>query len=188
MFVYDNGNLSVLAMKKCGHIAMLSYFDVQSHGENTLADWLFSSSSKVVVVRHPVERMHAAINWNNEVFISRLEEFERTGTCDQIHIIENLINYDDRDWYIEEYVFNQHCRPYMKSIQSRDFRIIKFEDLSDYIPKFTVHDTKTQNRDLDPFPTNRYFQKEDMLQEIEAYETVLATKEVITPEEWKALT
>lgn len=172
MFVYDNGKLNTLAVKKCGHTAMLYYFNnvVDSDQDNRISVWLFGSSPKVAVVRHPVERMHSAINWYREV--------SPTGR----------IKLDPGELAIEEYIFNQHCRPYMKLIQNRDFRIINFEELIQYIPKVTFHDTKTRNRNIDPFPTNRYFQKEDMLQEIEAYETILATKEVITPEEWKALT
>jgi hypothetical protein len=78
----------------------------------------------------------------------------------------------------------------MHIIKNRDFRIIKFEDLSQYIPKISPRgaETNTTNRNIDPFPKNRYFKREDMIKEIELYESLLANREVITPEEWKALT
>ena len=91
---------------------------------------------------------------------------------------------------VERFIFNQHCRPYMHIIKNRDFRIIKFEDLSQYIPKISPRgaETNTTNRNIDPFPKNRYFKREDMIKEIELYESLLVNREVITPEEWKALT
>lgn len=172
MFVYDNGKLNILTVKKCGHAAMIHYFNnaVESDPDNRLSLWLFGDSPKVAVIRHPVERMHSAINWYRAV--------SPTGR----------IPADSNEFSSEEYIFNQHCRPYMWFIQKRDFRIIRFEQLIQYIPKATFHDTKTRNREIDPFPTNRYFNREDMLREIEAYHNILETKQVITPEEWKELT
>ena len=188
MLVHDNGNLNVLSMKKCGHVAMTYYFDMIKPPTCNYIQWISNPSPKILVVRHPVERMHAAINWHRGVFETRLEEYYRTGTCDRMDLIEDLIGYENPQPYIDEYIFNQHCRPYMHIFRNRDFRIIMFENLSRYIPKITDLDTKTRNRNLDPFPINRYFSRYDMLDEIQAYETILQTKEVITPEEWKALT
>ena len=62
--------------------------------------------------------------------------------------------------------------------------------MSQYVPKILPGgiDTNTTNKNIDPFPKNRYFKREDMLREIELYESFLVNREVITPEEWKALT
>lgn len=198
MFVYDNGNVNVLSMKKCGHSAMVYYFnrnkkytdpgDPHEYIHNGFPGWISFASPKAVVVRNPIQRMRASINWYIEVFEKRVIEYEATGKVDDFNLIKDLINYKDREWRVEEFIFNQHCRPYLQIIKSRDFRIIRFENLSEYIPKETLHDTKTRACNIDPFPVNRYFNRDDMLQELEVYENIVATREVITPEEWKAIT
>ena len=192
IFIHDNGNLNVLSMTKCGHTAMSYYFGIELPMQKTFAHWIEGESPKVVVLRHPVERMHSAINFHEKQFNERIVKYKTTGECDDFSLIEFLINCDDgqREWEIERFIFNQHCRPYMHIIKNRDFRIIKFEDLSQYIPKISPRgaETNTTNRNIDPFPKNRYFKREDMIKEIELYESLLANREVITPEEWKALT
>ena len=191
--VHDNGNLNVLSMPKCGHTAMWEYFDLlHIRQSRTFADWLKSNSPKVVVLRHPAERMHSAITFCNEMWDTRSIEYKKTGKCFDFPEIEQWVNLNstDRKRSIDEFIFNQHCRPYMHIIKNRDFRIIKFEDLSQYVPKILPGgiDTNTTNKNIDPFPKNRYFKREDMLREIELYESLLVNREVITPEEWKALT
>jgi hypothetical protein len=191
--VHDNGNLNVLSMPKCGHTAMWEYFDLlHIRQSRTFADWLKSNSPKVVVLRHPAERMHSAITFCNEMWDTRSIEYKKTGKCFDFPEIEQWVNLNstDRRRSIDEFIFNQHCRPYMHIIKNRDFRIIKFEDLSQYVPKILPGgiDTNTTNKNIDPFPKNRYFKREDMLREIELYESFLVNREVITPEEWKALT
>lgn len=190
MFIHDNGRLNVLSHKKCGHIAMIRYFgmnEMQNTTLGTFGDWISNPSPKVLVVRHPVERMHSAINWYKGVFESRIKFYQQHGHVDIFDLIKAFIH--DHDGSLqEEYIFNAHCRPYLKLIKNTDFRIIKFEDLKNYIPKHTAHDTKTSNREMYPFPKNKYFNEQDMLQEIAAYEEILTLKEVITSEEWKELT
>jgi hypothetical protein len=189
IFAHDNGNLNILSMPKCGHTAMWDYFDLLDIRQTrTFAHWLEGVSPKVVVLRHPAQRMHSSIAFYNEVWNTR-------GIRDARHIweeVEYWSNLDDtsREKDVEEFIFNQHCRPYMHILKNRDFRIIKFEDLSQYIPKILPGDidTNTTNKNIDPFPKNRYFKREDMLKEIELYENLLVNREVITPEEWKALT
>lgn len=192
IFVHDNGNLNVLSMTKCGHTAMSYYFGIQLPMQKTFAHWLEGESPKIVVLRHPVERMHSAITFYDKQFNELIVEYETTGQCDDFSLIEYLINWDEqtRAHEIEKYIFNKHCRPYMHILKNRDFRIIKFEELPQYIPKVAPGgiETNTTNRNIDPFPMNKYFKREDMLREIELYENLLETREVITPEEWKALT
>lgn len=187
MFIHDNGKLNVLSNKKCGHVAMTYYFGMERPENRSFVDWISFPSPKVVVVRHPVERMHSAIRWNEIMFEERLKDYRETGEVDRFDLIEDIIHDHDGSMR-EEYVFYQHCRPYMKMFKNRDFRIIKFEDLGKYIPKITDYDTRTRNRNIDPFPENRYFSRQDLIQELEVYEEILQKKEVITPEEWKELT
>lgn len=188
MLIYDNGNLNILSHTKCGHIAMINYLAVKELKQFEYSDWLVNPSPKILVIRHPVERMHSAISWADAMFLRRLKEYDETGKCDNFHLIANLVNSTNREAYIQDYIFNAHCKPYMHIIKKQQFRIIKFEELRNYIPKMTAFDTKTQNRALDPFPENTYFNRKDMLQEIEDYEEILQQKELITSEEWKELT
>lgn len=180
-------------MPKCGHTAMWNYFDLlHIRQSRTFAHWLEGVSPKVVVLRHPAERMHSAITFYDEVWNTRSIEYQKTGKCFDFPEVElwSSLNSTDREWETEEFIFNQHCRPYMHIIKNRDFRIIKFEDLSQYVSKVAPGgiETNITNRNIDPFPSNRYFKREDMLREIELYESLLVNREVITPEEWKALT
>jgi hypothetical protein len=153
----------------------------------TLVNWLEFQSPKVVVLRHPVQRMHSAIAFYDRLWNSQIVEYQKTGIDDNLHTFKHFI---DNPANIEEYIFDQHCRPYMNILKNRDFRIIKFEDLSQYIPKVDPCNIEINptNKDIDPFPKNRYFKREDMLKEIELYENLLVNREVITVEEWKALT
>jgi hypothetical protein len=189
MFVHDNGNINVLAMEKCGHTAMWHYFDLLHLSQpRTFAHWLEYQSPKVVVLRHPIERVHSAMRFADKVFNhpeKRQEILETVRFSDQF-----FEYYDNNPSEIPEFVFNRHCRPYMHILKNRDFRIIKFEDLSQYIPTVLPGGiaTNTTDRSIDPFPSNRWFTRKDMLKEIELYENLLVNREVITAEEWKALT
>lgn len=188
IFVHDNGNLNVLSMPKCGHTAMWHYFGLlHLRMTRTLAYWLESQSPKVVVLRHPAQRMHASIAFYDRLWNSQIVEYQKTGIHDNLHDFKHFI---DNPIDIEEYIFDQHCRPYMNILKNRDFRIIKFEDLSQYIPKVNPCNIEINptNKDIDPFPKNRYFKREDMLKEIELYENLVTSREVITPEEWRELT
>ncbi len=133
--------------------------------------------------------MHSAINFYEKQFNEWITEYRKTGIAEK-EDLDFYQSFIDDPLNIEEYIFNAHCRPYMHILKNRDFRIIKFEELSQYIPKIAPGgiETNTTNKDIDPFPSNRYFKREDMLKEIELYENLLETREVITPEEWKALT
>jgi hypothetical protein len=187
VFIHDNGNLNVLSMTKCGHTAMSYYFGMPIPPARTFSHWLEYESPKVVVLRHPVERMHSAITFYDKQFNEQIVDYQKTGKTDNLDFFKSFIE-DPRN--IESYIFDLHCRPYLNAIKNRDFRIIRFEDLSEYIPKIAPGDieTNTTNRNVDPFPKNRYFKREDMLREIELYENLVTSREVITPEEWKELT
>jgi hypothetical protein len=175
-------------MSKCGNTAMWHYFDLlHLRMTRTLAYWLESQSPKIVVLRHPAQRMHAAIAFYDKLWNSQIVEYEKNGTHDNLHMFKHFIG---NPLEVDTWIFDQHCRPYMNIIKSRDFRIIKFEDLSQYIPKINPCNIEINpaNKGIDPFPKNRYFKREDMLREIELYENLVASREVITPEEWKELT
>jgi hypothetical protein len=187
VFIHDNGNLNVLSMPKCGHTAMSYYFGIQLPMQKTFVHWLEYESPKVVVLRHPAERMHSAITFYDKQFNEQIVEYQKTRKTDNLDFFKSFI---EDSLNIESYIFDLHCRPYMSILKNRDFRIIKFEDLSQYIPKVAPGgiETNTTNRNIDPFPKNRYFKREDMLREIEVYESLFANREVITVEEWKELT
>lgn len=187
MLIHDNGNLNILAMEKCGHTAMWYYFDMPQI-QKYFVDWLEFKTPRVVVLRHPMERVHSAISFTDKLF---REEEKTEEILAAVKFSNNFFEYyDNNPSEIPEYIFNRHCRPYMHILKNRHFRIIKFEELSQYIPKILPGGiaTNTTNRSVDPFPSNRWFTRKDMLKEIELYESLLVNREVITIEEWKELT
>ena len=126
IFVHDNGNLNVLAMPKCGHTAMWDYFDLHHlRMTRTFAHWLEFTSQKVVVLRHPAKRMHSAIEFYNRRWNIPILEYQKNGIETELHLFKHFI---EDPLEVEKYIFDQHCRPYMHIIKSRDFRIIKFEE------------------------------------------------------------
>jgi hypothetical protein len=187
MFVHDNGNLNVLAMEKCGHTAMWCYFDMPLM-QKYFADWLEYTSPRVVVLRHPMERVHSAMRFADKLFNNGQKTKE---IMEAVRFTPEFFDYyDNNPSEISEYVFNRHCRPYMHILKNRDFRIIKFEELPQYIPTVLPGGiaTNTTDRNIDPFPSNRWFTRKDMIKEIEIYENLVENREVITIQEWKALT
>ena len=108
-------------MPKCGHTAMWDYFGLHHlRMTRTLAYWLESQSPKVVVLRHPAQRMHASIAFYDRLWNSQIVEYQKTGIHDNLHDFKHFI---DNPIDIEEYIFDQHCRPYMNTLKNRDFRI-----------------------------------------------------------------
>jgi hypothetical protein len=186
MLVYDNGNLNVLAMEKCGHIAMWCYFNMPM--QKYLSDWLEFTSPRVVVLRHPMERVHSAMRFSDKLF-DRQQNPQKT--LKEATFSEDFFEYyDNNPSEISEFIFNRHCRPYMHILKNRDFRIIKFEELHQYIPTVLPGGiaTNTTDRNIDPFPFNKWFTRKDMVREIEIYENLVENREIITIQEWKELT
>ena len=65
MFVFDNGKVSVLCVTRCGHTSMYEHFGIEPYtipGKSPM-QWLMTNSKKVVVLRHPLERMTSAFNF-----------------------------------------------------------------------------------------------------------------------------
>lgn len=192
MYVHANDKINVLSMTKCGHTAMAKYFsESKKLGEPSINFdlWKQQTQNRVVVLRHPVERMHSAIGWYDKMYGQSIRKYDQTGIIDRHGPFElnKFIRSKDRDHDMQTAIFYGHCLPYMHNLTNTDFKIIKFEDLIKYIPYYSFIVTDTTNRDIDPFPENKYFSKEDLLREIDLYNQFLE-RDIITPEEWKELT
>ncbi len=153
-------------MTKCGHVSMIKHFDVDPAGSN-LDRWISNPSQKIVVLRHPIERLHSAIAYFEEL---------------------HKIFPPNEDFDYDLAVYYGHSIPYMSKIKDQTFRIIRFEDLSLYIDKAPHIITNTTNRKLVNFKENIYYTREDLLEEVDIYHSFLQNKTIITPEEWKELT
>lgn len=164
MFVYDNKKVSVYCANRCGNTSMYSYFGIPKYTlPNATPDiWYNTNSTKVVVLRNPVERMYSA--------------------CNLFKII-NLRGEAGKNFYV-------HCAPYLHDIQQNwDFKVIDFYKLSNYIPiSNDTIPTASGKITTGEYIVNEFFTEAELFQECFLYETLMKTKEEITPEEWKELT
>lgn len=161
MFVHDNGKVSVLSVTRCGHTSMYDYFGIPRYTltGNSPFTWYNTNSIKVVVLRNPIERMYSA----HKIIMEIKKESEQR--------------------------FYEHCYPYLHMLLVfSKFKIIHFKKLGNYIPFSKNTDPTYTNNETGKYIVNRFFTEADLLQECNLYQTLIDSKEEITPEEWKELT
>lgn len=207
--IAGNDNLKVLVQTRCGHTNLFQYFGNDLKEQHTLEPWI-NSPRRIVVLRHPVERMHSAIAMYEssvKVLINHYEsqadkpafiEAMRQKTPEYIdYFIENYFNVADKEAVKEHTIFLVHSQPYMHQIVDYDFEVIKFENLKDYIPPIgdPIYNPRLQSgitnqtmRTYPEFPTNRYYTETDLLKEIDLYSGFIESKKEISVDDWLALT
>ena len=161
MFVHDNGKVSVLSVTRCGHTSMYDYFGIPRYTLTgvRLFTWYNTNSTKVIVLRHPIERMYSA----HKTIIEIRKQSEQE--------------------------FYHHCFQYLRMcLLYSNFKIIHFKKLGNYIPISKYTDSTYTNNETGKYIVNEFFTEAELLQECSLYETLMKTKEEITPEEWKELT
>ena len=156
MLVYDNGKVCVLANTRCGHTAMAEYFGVW--GIDTGHDWVNTAAQRILVLRHPYDRLHSAL-------------------CVMKFAPENV---DSDEW------LKIHSSPYLQNIsEDIDFRIIDFYKLRNYIPlSYNTRLTYSNHTPLERLPELSV----EMQEEYERYCYFKHNREEISPEEWRELT
>lgn len=165
MFIHDNGKVCVASATRCGHTSMYSYFGIEEYSMSTdIRKWIWnpSNSKKIIVLRNPVERMLSAYN--------RIISTQSPGK-----------NND----------FAGHCSPYLVNIpKQHDFYVIDFRNLGYYIPVSpkTIITGSSKSISTGFYINNSKFSKQDLKNELEAYNYFITNKQQITPEEWKELT
>lgn len=210
--IAGNDKIQVLVQTRCGHTNMFQYLGLSSEDfkeHDTLDNWV-ASPRRVVVLRHPVERMNSAVQlYDTQIkflidlyhsqtdkpkFIESLYQKNPTYTD---YFVKNFFNIDDRDEVREKINFLVHSFPYMHHIVDYDFEIVKFENLKDYIPP---RGDPIYNKDLDSgvtnqtnkvyavFPENRHYTEDDLLREVQLYESFIETKKELSVTDWRLLT
>ena len=201
MFVHDNSKISVLANSRCGHQSMYDYFGlpVEAVIRNKIEQWTASPNQKVLVLRNPIERMWSGINLYelyakpvvNMYDAAKKKGIDKSNYAKQFPFASLFFDEGTRNDTIQQIIFRDHCAPYLSTIEDTnvEYSIIDFERLSEYIPLAArTNITACQNVSLDNFVENEIFTKEDMQREYELYLTMLQSKTVLSPEEWKSLT
>jgi hypothetical protein len=166
MFIHDNGKVFVASAPRCGHTSMYSYFGIDEYSMSgtDIRQWNLrpSNSKKIIVLRNPVERMSSAYN---RMLFTKSEN-------------------KDND-------FENHCRPYLVHISNwLNFYVIDFRNLGFYIPvsSKTIVTESSKAISTGCYINNSKFSKQDLENELEAYNYFITNKPQITPKEWKELT
>lgn len=192
MPIFDTSKYSLLAPTKAGHTAFYDFFNKPRYSEyRHLNEWKNSNKQRILVLRDPVERMYSAINFFKQCYRKEHQMLPPDAT-NKNNFLNKVFSKDrpikSRKTEIEYFVFHLHCRPFMLDIKDTDFKIIKFEELDNYLPRYqNIPTTHTTQKDITLFRKNPFFTKQDLLEEQHLYNLILASKEPITPEDWKEL-
>lgn len=191
MPIFETDRVSILAPTKAGHTAFYDLFNKTRYSEyRPLTEWNNSNKQKILVLRNPIERMHSAIAFFKKSYtegqpILPPDPSNRNQLLNKI--FNKSIPLKEKQTEIEFFIFHIHCRPFLKYINTNDFKIIKFENLEEYLPRYNgVPTTNTSNTRLTSFRKNPFFTKEELLEELSIYNT-FSNKEVVDVEQWKEL-
>lgn len=209
--IANNEKVSVLVQTRCSHTSMFHFLGLQgfdTRENDTLESWI-NSLNRVVVLRHPIERMHSAIEvYDTQIKIlidhydaqtdkaKFIEQLRQRNPQHTGYFIENYFNIPDRNEVRDRLTFLVHSYPYMSHIVDYDFEIIKFENIEKYLPsrddpiffgapKSGI--TKQSNRTYLEFPHNNYYTEAELLREVELYNTIIESKTEISVADWQSL-
>ena len=161
MFIHCTDKVAIMAATRCGHTNMYNYFGVRAYSGTgfTWKNWKEHHNS-IVVLRNPLDRVVSALPWLN-------------------------LPAADTNFFVT------HSAPYMNNMLiGCNFRIIDFYDLEQYIPRTGLQSYRTDSRaeHADVYVENSIYTLRELEREVELYRELMATKERVTPEEWKEMT
>ena len=182
MFYHNNGKLRVSAETRCGSTSMEYYFNQGRDPDATTLDF---GLDLIVVLRNPLDRMASAVKGIQTKFIWDMPMLNTP-------YYKEILKKNGRARFKEYVIFQLHCSPFLDRYSNKEFRIIDFYKLKDYIPVSPFGSPITNSSGYtDPkevYVRNRYFTLEDLEQEYAAYQVLLNIKEQISIEEWKEKT
>lgn len=211
LFVHDNGNATVASALRSGHTAMYRFFNSPDPRTNRLDVWKQATNQRVIVLRHPVERMNSSFEVYGlhvepvlaamqglpeserkaaaEAYIQSTPDIENTVIGTQLFDLIYPTSDDPAKvfWSKQFFIFATHSQIYMDQIKDLDFKYIDFSELDQYIP-YGGKVTNTTDRSYDQFFPNLFYTLEELEQEVTDYNWILANKQKITVQEWQALT
>jgi hypothetical protein len=194
MLYHDNGKLQIFANTRCGNISMHHYFNICINKQKNFPKSF--SQDLVIVLRNPLDRMESAVKGistleNRILDIAKFDHLKWPGIFPSVNLTEKELTKEvTKEWLI----FHIHCTPYLHRVFEKPFRIIDFNQLSDYIPKDTkLYESPTtySSGNTDPksvYVENQYFTLEDLEREYELYLELLLAREQISVAEWKEKT
>jgi hypothetical protein len=203
VFYHYNEKLQIFANTRCGNTNMHHYFDVDVEAatrtslehihfflnsdinNNSLFPTIFSNEL-IVVLRNPLDRVISAINGVPKM---------TTLILPYRHNFEKELGREVSDKFLEDYaIFKLHCAPYLYLLKDKEFRIIDFTKLDEYIPRNTARQQSPVTNSsgyTDPklvYVENPYFTLQDLETEYETYLALLTDREQISVAEWKEKT
>jgi hypothetical protein len=196
MFAYDNGRVNVLAENRCANTSMYRYFNIPAysfHSNQNLVDiWKSNPSQKIVVLRHPYQRVRSAIAYHDQYSKKFYQTFKTLSKKEQKQNFPELFEFYNWATELPYQVFRKqnirnHCNPYMRYLVGLNFKFINFEKIYEYLDVKDGPITNTKDKSF----SNNFLEFHDLeILEFEKkiYDDFLLNKEEISPEEWKSLT
>lgn len=197
MFVLDNGKLNIMAENRCANTSMYHYFNIPrySHmigrGRTQIRSiWKQNPSEKIIVLRHPYQRIASAIAYHElkakkfyHDFVSLPREEQQKNPL--FWAYEKLNEKSYEQFRFED--ISAHSMPYLDHLIGHNFRYINFDRISEYLPQKVgpITDTTSKQFSVDFL---EFFQIDNLKFEKRLYEEYCHRFEEISPEEWKVLT
>jgi len=197
MIVHDNGKVNVLVENRCANSSMYRHFNLPLYGmmygnsrEQLRSIWKTNPSEKIVVLRHPYQRVHSAIAYHELRGVPTYKRFQLSSEEERKKHQFFWEHKDKLDKPYDEYMHANilsHCLPYLRHLIGVNFRYINFNRISEYLD---VHDGPKTNTTSKDFSVDflEYVELDEIKFEKFLYEEYLHRFEEISPEEWKEKT
>ena len=181
MIYYNNGKLQIFANTRCGNTNMHHHFNLDTNSYKTFPTAF--SDDLIIVLRNPLDRVVSSVKgippmlWTMPALGSLLKSIY------------------GKEFNFEEYVvFKMHCAPFLHRVKDRNFRIIDFDKLAEYVPRkenafqSPVTNSSGHTEPKSVYVENKYFTLNDLEIEYETYLELLKNREQISVTEWKEKT
>lgn len=197
MLVHDNGRLNVLAENRCANTSMYRHFNLPVYGmmynntrEQLRSKWKTNPSENIVVLRHPYQRMHSAIAYQELRGFPTYQRYQMSSVEERQNNKFFWEHKEKLDRPYAEYKFANivsHGLPYLRHLIGVNFRYINFDRISEYLD---VHDGPKTNTTSKEFSVDflEYQELDELKFEKFLYEEFLHRFEEISPAEWKEKT
>lgn len=197
MLVHDNGKVNVLAENRCANTSLYNYFKIPTYSQmqnnsrqQLRSRWKSNPSEKIVVLRHPYQRIQSAINYHNMKSVDFYNKFKTLPIEEQkkekfFWAYKDLFNTSYADFRKNNIV--GHSIPYLHHLIGLEFRYIDFNRISEYVDTKSGPITNTVSTDFS-VDFLEFYQLDDIKFEKRLYEEFLLRCEEISPEEWKEKT
>lgn len=197
MIVHDNGRLNVLAENRCANTSMYGHFNLPLYGmmydntrEQLRSKWKTNPSEKIVVLRHPYQRVHSAIAYHQLRGVPTYQLYNAMPAEEKQKHRFFWEHKDRLDKPYAEYMhanIQSHCLPYLRHLIGVNFRYINFDRISEYLDVHGGPKTNTTSKDFS-VDFLEYVELDEIKFEKFLYEEFLHRFEEISPEEWKEKT